>query len=103
MIKHALGRSVSLGTLWHPRRRLEACRKATPETSNMELRRVLKFNGTMGMTIPNKFSSVLGLHWQDYVEIYLADTETIVVRKHKEPKRKEFPHGTTEHPITATT
>mgnify|MGYP001582766351 CR=1 FL=1 len=64
-----------------------------PEANNMELRRVLKFNGTMGMTIPNKFSSVLGLHWKEYVEIYLADKETIVVRKHQPTKRKDLTDG----------
>ena len=55
----------------------------------MDLRRVLKFNGTLGLTLPNKYTRILGLHWKDYVEIYLADDKTIVIRKHKEPKRKE--------------
>ena len=68
----------------------------------MDIRRVLKFNGTLGMTIPNKYSRVLDIHWQDYVEIYLADKDTLVVRKHKVLKQKGGEYGTTEYPITAT-
>lgn len=67
----------------------------------MELRRVLKFNGTLGMTLPNKFSRVLDLHWQDYVEIYLADKDTLVVRKHNSLERKELDYGKTEYPVAA--
>ena len=69
----------------------------------MDLRRVLKFNGSLGMTIPNKYSSVLNLHWHDYIEIYLADAETIVVRRHKATRRKELPNGEIEFPTPATT
>lgn len=68
----------------------------------MDIRRVLKFNGTLGMTIPNKYTRVLDLHWQDHVEIYLADKETIVVRKHKVPKRQKGDFGNIEYPFTAT-
>ncbi len=67
----------------------------------MELRRVLKFNGTLGMTIPNKFSGVLGLHWKEYVEIYLADKNTIMVRRHEPQKGKELPDGNREYTIPA--
>jgi antitoxin component of MazEF toxin-antitoxin module len=68
----------------------------------MEIRRVLKFNGTLGMTLPNKFTSIIGLHWQDYVEIYLADDETIVVRKHKVSKSLKGEYGKYESSATAT-
>ncbi len=67
----------------------------------MELRRVLKFNGTLGMTIPNKFAAVLGLHWQEYVEIYLADKNTIIVQRHEPTKRKDLPNGNREYTIPA--
>jgi len=53
------------------------------------------------MTIPNKYSRVLGIHWQDYVEIYLADKDTLVVRKHKVLKQKGGEYGTSEYTITA--
>jgi len=69
----------------------------------MDIRKVLKFNGTLGMTIPNKFSKVLDLHWSDYVEIYLSDKETLVVRKHKLPREKGGDYGTIEAHITGTT
>jgi len=59
----------------------------------MELRKVLKFNGTLGLTLPNKFSSVLGLQWKDYIEVYLADKDAIVIRRHKVVKRKDFYNG----------
>lgn len=71
------------------------------ETTNMELRRVLKFNGTLGMTIPNKFSRVLDLHWQEYVEITLEDDDKIVVRKHKIFRGKERFGGNEKYPNAA--
>lgn len=52
----------------------------------MVLRRVLKFNKTLGFTLPAEFSAKIGLHWKDYVEIYFVDPDKIVVKKHKEPK-----------------
>ena len=67
----------------------------------MELRRVLRFNGTLGLTLPTKFSRVLDLHWQDYVEVYLADAGTLVIRKHKLLVKKRGEHGATEYTITA--
>ena len=67
----------------------------------MELRRVLKFNGTLGLTLPNKFSRVLDLHWQEYVEITLEDDDTIVVRKHKILKRRELDNGSEKYPTSA--
>lgn len=48
----------------------------------MKLRSVLRFNGSVGFTIPREFKEILGLHWKDHVEIYLKDDKTIVVRKH---------------------
>lgn len=50
----------------------------------MELRRVLKFNGSMGLTLPSKFAKSLGLHWKDYLEIYFIEPDKIVLKKHKE-------------------
>ena len=54
----------------------------------MHLRRVLRFNGSFGITVPAEFSRILKLHWKEYVEVYLKDPETLIVRKHKV---KEFP------------
>ena len=53
----------------------------------MQLRRVLRFNGSVGFTLPVAHSRILKLHWKDYVEIYLKDDETLIVRKHR---MKEF-------------
>ena len=54
----------------------------------MQLRRVLRFNGSVGFTLPAQKARILGLKWQDYVEIYLKDDETLIVRKHKTTKYK---------------
>lgn len=62
---------------------LAKCPNDVFQTNNMELRRVLGFNGTVGLTLPRKFSTRLDLHWKDYVEIYLRDGETIIIKKHK--------------------
>jgi len=49
----------------------------------MKLRRVLRFNGSVGFTLPVELARILELHWKDYVEVYLKDDETLIVRKHK--------------------
>ena len=81
----------------------KACLEAVSKVSNMDIRKVLKFNGTLGMTLPNKYTKVLDLHWGHYVEIYLADKETIVVRKHAVPKSKKGDYGDTEYQPSTTT
>jgi len=48
----------------------------------MKLRKVLRFNGVLGLTLPNEYSRVLKLEWGNYVEVYLKDSETLLVRKH---------------------
>jgi len=64
----------------------------------MELRRVQKFGTTVGLTLPRKFSAVLGLHWKDYVEIWLADSNTLIIKKHKVIKKGHAIDGiTTKH------
>lgn len=50
--------------------------------TTMELRRVLKFNGSVGLTLPSKFAKALDLHWKDYVEISLAGGGNIIIKKH---------------------
>ena len=52
----------------------------------MELRRVLKFNGTLGFTLPAEFSRLLKIHWKDYVEIYFVDPDKVVVKKYQKPR-----------------
>lgn len=49
----------------------------------MILRRVLKFNSTLGFTIPREYSEAMGLHWKDYVEILFIDEGKILIRKHR--------------------
>ena len=50
---------------------------------SMQIRKVLQFNGTMGLTLPKAFANALDLHWQDYGEIYFVNPDKINLKKHK--------------------
>lgn len=56
----------------------------------MELRRALKFNGSLGLTLPMKFARALNLHWKDHLEIYFVEPDKIVIKKHKAIKDPTF-------------
>ncbi len=45
------------------------------------IRSVLKFNKTLGVTLPKKYCEKLGLHWKDFVQVVLIDGETIGIKK----------------------
>lgn len=47
----------------------------------MEIRRLLRFGNTVGLTIPKRYSTELDLHWKGYIEISLED-EHLIIRKH---------------------
>ena len=47
------------------------------------LRSVLKFNKTLGVTLPKKYCEKIGLHWKDYVIVFMADDKTISLMKHE--------------------
>ena len=54
----------------------------------MNMRKVLRFNTAIGFTIPKEFAHAMGLNFGDYVEVFLRDSKTIVVKKHGvEPKK----------------
>ena len=48
----------------------------------MKLRKVLAFGTALGLTLPKEFTGVLMLERGDYVEIYLKDMKTIIVKRH---------------------
>lgn len=54
----------------------------------MTLKKILNFNGSLGLTIPQEFCKTLGLHWKDYVEIYFVTPDKIVIKKHSISKEK---------------
>lgn len=47
----------------------------------MELRRLLRFGNTVGLTIPKRYSTELDLHWKGYIEISL-EGERLIIKKH---------------------
>jgi len=54
----------------------------------MHLRKVLIFNTVLGLTLPKEYTNALKLNHGDYVEVFLRDTKTIVIKKHGvEPKK----------------
>jgi len=48
----------------------------------MEIRKLLKFNQTLGLTLPKKYCKALDLKWGDYVEVSLEKEGEITIRKH---------------------
>ena len=48
----------------------------------MHLRKVLYFNTLLGLTLPKEFTAALGIEKGGYVEVFLRDRKTIVVKKH---------------------
>lgn len=57
----------------------------------MQLRRVYRFKGSVGFTVPRPLAEALKLQWQDYVEIYLLDPTTLAVKKHEVSGKKGTP------------
>jgi len=54
----------------------------------MNMRKVLQFNTAIGFTIPKEFGNAMNLKSGDYVEVYLRDKRTMVLKKHgAEPKK----------------
>ena len=54
----------------------------------MYLRKVLIFNTVLGVTIPKEYTNALGLDRGGYVELFLRDRRTLVIKKHGvEPKK----------------
>lgn len=54
----------------------------------MKMRKVLRFNSAFGFTIPKEFAFSLGINFGDYVEVFLRDKKTIIIKKHGvEPKK----------------
>lgn len=48
----------------------------------MTLRKLLSFNGILGITLPKEFTNALALSRGDYAEVYIRDSKTIVIKKH---------------------
>lgn len=54
----------------------------------MVMRKLSMFNTILGITIPKEYTNALDLEKGDYVEVYLRDRKTIVIKKHGvEPKQ----------------
>lgn len=47
----------------------------------MNVRKVLTFNQTLGITFPKEYTNALSLSRGDHVEVFLSDRKTIIVRK----------------------
>lgn len=55
----------------------------------MELRKVILVGHSLGVTLPKKFLKLIGTGGGQYLELFMADKDTIVVRKHKLNDRKK--------------
>lgn len=54
----------------------------------MNMRKVLQFNDSIGFTIPKQFGYALNIQHGDYVEVYLRDKKTMVIKKHGIEQKK---------------
>jgi len=48
----------------------------------MNMRKVLHFNSALGLTLPKEFCKALGLERGNYIEVFLRDNKTIVIKRH---------------------
>ena len=55
----------------------------------MYLRRLYKYNSTLGFTLPAPVKEQLKLDKGDYVELWFTDAKTLILRKHELPKKPE--------------
>jgi len=53
----------------------------------MWLRRLYKYNSTLGLTLPKEATTHFELHRGDYLELWIHSPETIIIRNHEIPKK----------------
>ena len=53
----------------------------------MTIKKILNFNGSLGITIPHEYCKTLELQSKDYVEIYFVNPDKIVIKKHHITKK----------------
>jgi len=54
----------------------------------MVLRKLLGFNTVLGLTLPKQFTNALDIERGNYVEVYLRDNKTIVIKPHRTELKK---------------
>lgn len=54
----------------------------------MYLRKLSAFNTILGFTLPKDVSNVMSLEKGNYIELYVKDPETLVVKKHEIKRRR---------------
>lgn len=53
----------------------------------MWLRRLYKYNSTLGLTLPKKAAEHLKLNRGDYLEMWIYDKDTMIIKRHEVPKK----------------
>ena len=56
--------------------------KMPPGGTYMVLRKLMLFNTILGITLPKDYTNALGLEKGQYIELYLRDNKTLVIKKH---------------------
>lgn len=70
-----------------PRGCLARGRTMPPGPTDMVLRKLLLFSTILGVTLPKEITNAARLEKGQYVEVYLRDNKTIVIKRHgTEPK-----------------
>lgn len=56
----------------------------------MEFRKVILVGNAYAVTMPKKFLKILKTSGGDYVELFMANDKTLVIRKHNANDRRRF-------------
>lgn len=65
----------------------------------MEVRKVIMVGNAFAVCLPKKMLRVLRASGGDYLELHLADMNTLVIRKHKMSERRIY-NGREQQPST---
>lgn len=58
----------------------------------MVLRKLMLFSTILGITLPKEYTNALGLEKGQYIELYLKDRKTLVIKPHKADLNKVTIH-----------
>lgn len=59
----------------------------------MELRKLMRMGNSHVVAIPKEFQELLGISPGEYLEMFLADQVTLVIRKHSLTDRRRAGNG----------
>ena len=64
-------------------------------TNIMQLRKVLQFNTSLGLTLPKEYTQFIDIEKGDYIELSLGPGQALTIRKHEkyQPSKERSTYG----------